>query len=147
MTQDAVVEENPEEVKMEIAKAYAFGKVVDQSFAEVERKVREELAKEGFGVLTEIDVKKKFAEKLQKDFRNYLILGACNPPLAYQALESDVDLGTLLPCNVVVYTRDDGKSAVMAMDPIAALSLIGNPEVTELAKVVAEKLRRVIAAV
>lgn len=131
---------------MDLNTAYAFGKTVDMPYGEAEQKVREELAKEGFGVLTEIDVKKKFSEKLQKEFRNYIILGACNPPLAYEALSREVDLGTLLPCNVVVYTRDDGKTAVMAMDPVAALSMIGNPEMAEFAKKVEEKMRRVLAA-
>ena len=115
-------------------------------YAEAERKVRDELVKEGFGVLTEIDVRKKFAEKLQKEFRDYIILGACNPHLAYEALGREVHLGTLLPCNVVVYVRDDGKTAVMVMDPVAALSMIGNPEITEIAKKVAEKMHRVLAA-
>lgn len=131
---------------MELKTPYAFGKTVDMSFAEAERKVREELSKEGFGVLTEIDVRKKFTEKLQKDFRDYVILGACNPHLAYEALGLEINLGTLLPCNVVVYTRDDGKTAVMIMDPVAALSMIGNPEMTELAKKVTGKMERVLAA-
>ncbi|WP_026839940.1 DUF302 domain-containing protein [Citrifermentans bremense] len=131
---------------MELKKTYAFGKTVDLSYAEAETKVREELAKEGFGILTEINVRKKFSEKLQKEFRDYIILGACNPPLAYEALNREIDLGTLLPCNVVIYTRDDGKTAVMVMDPVSALSLIGNPEITEFAKIVAQKLERVLAA-
>ena len=131
---------------MELKTPYAFGKTVEMPYAEAEKRVREELAKEGFGVLTEIDVRKKFAEKLQKEFRDYIILGACNPPLAYEALGMEADLGTLLPCNVVVYTRDDGKTAVMVMDPVAALSVIGNPEMVELAKKVAEKMVRVLAA-
>lgn len=131
---------------MELKTPYAFGKTVDMPYAEAERRVREELAKEGFGVLTEIDVKKKFAEKLQKEFRDYIILGACNPHLAYEALGREINLGTLLPCNVVVYTRDDGKTAVMVMDPVATLSVIGNPEMVELAEKVAEKMERVLAA-
>lgn len=131
---------------MDLKKPYAFGKTVDMTYAETEQMVREELAKEGFGVLTEIDVKKKFAEKLQKEFRDYIILGACNPPLAYEALTREIDLGTLLPCNVVVYVRDDGKTAVMVMDPVAALSMISNPEMVEFAKKVAEKMARVLAA-
>lgn len=131
---------------MELKTPYAFGKTVDMPHAEAEQRVREELAKEGFGVLTEIDVKKKFAEKLQKEFRDYMILGACNPHLAYEALGQEINLGTLLPCNVVVYTRDDGKTAVMVMDPVAALSVIGNPEMVELANKVAEKMERVLAA-
>lgn len=131
---------------MEIRTPYAFGKIVNMPYAEAEKRVREELSKEGFGVLTEIDVKKKFAEKLRKEFREYIILGACNPFLAYEAVSREIDLGTLLPCNVVVYTRDDGKTAVMAMDPVAALSMIANPDIAEIANQVAEKLRRVLAA-
>lgn len=130
---------------MELKTSYAFGKTVDMSFSEAEKKVREELAKEGFGVLTEIDVRKKFTEKLQKEFRDYTILGACNPPLAYEALSMEINLGTLLPCNVVVYTRDDGKTAIMIMDPVAALSMIGNPEMVKFAEQVAEKMRRMLA--
>jgi uncharacterized protein (DUF302 family) len=131
---------------MELQTRYSFGKTVEMSFPETETRVREELLKEGFGVLTEIDVRKKFAEKLQREFRDYIILGACNPLLAYEALGREVNLGTLLPCNVVIYTRDDGKTAVMVMDPVAALSMIGNPEITEIAKQVAEKMQRVLAA-
>src|SRR3990172_5323688 len=131
---------------MELKTAYAFGRTVDLPYAEAAKKVREELLKEGFGVLTEIDVKKKFAEKLQKEFRNYIILGACNPHLAYEALGMEIDLGTLLPCNVVVYTRDDGKTAVMVMDPVAALSMISNPQIAEIAKQIAEKMRRGLSA-
>lgn len=132
---------------MDLKTPYAFGKTVDVPYAEAERKVREELAKEGFGVLTEIDVRKKFAEKLQKEFRDYIILGACNPPLAYEALGQEINLGTLLPCNVVIYTRDDGKTAIMVMDPVAALSMIGNPEMFAFAKKVAEKMERVLGAI
>lgn len=131
---------------MDLKTPYAFGKTVDMPFDDAEKRVREELAREGFGVLAEIDVKKKFEEKLQKDFRNYVILGACNPPLAYEALGQEINLGTLLPCNVIVYSRDDGKTAVMAMDPVAALSVIGNPEIVVIAKQVSEKMRRVLAA-
>lgn len=131
---------------MELKTSYAFGKTVNMSFAEAEKKVREGLAKEGFGVLTEINVRKKFEEKLQKEFRDYKILGACNPALAYEALGMEINLGTLLPCNVVVYTRDDGKTAVIIMDPVAALSMIGNPYMTELAKKIAGKLERVLAS-
>lgn len=131
---------------MELKTPYAFGKTVDMPYAETVQRVREELAKEGFGVLTEIDIRKKFAEKLQKEFRDYIILGACNPHLAYEALGREVNLGTLLPCNVVVYVRDDGKTVVMVMDPVAALSMIGNQDITEVAKLVAEKMRRVLAA-
>src|SRR5512146_801919 len=121
---------------MELTRAYAFGKTVALSYAEAERKVREELQKEGFGVLTEIDVKEKFREKLGREFRNYIILGACNPAMAWEAFGKELDIGTLLPCNVSVYSGDDGKSVIMVMDPVAALGMIGNPELTAIARLV-----------
>ncbi len=131
---------------MEKSTPYAFGKRVASPFAETEKRVREELLKEGFGILSEIDVTAKFREKLGKEFRNYVILGACNPALAWEAFARELDIGTLLPCNVVVYTADDGSTVVMIMDPVAALGLIGNPEVAGLAGMVREKLERVLAA-
>ena len=87
---------------MELQTAYAFGKDIDAPFGEVEQKVREELGKEGFGILTEINVQDKFKEKLGRDFREYVILGACNPALAWEAFGRELNIGTLLPCNVVV---------------------------------------------
>jgi len=131
---------------MDLKTPYAFGKIVDMTFAEAELKVREELAKEGFGVLTEIDIKKKFSEKLHKEFRNYIIFGACNPSLAYEALNHEINLGILLPCNVLIYTRDDGKTAVMIMDPVAALSMIDNREIVGFSEKVTEKLERVLVS-
>lgn len=131
---------------MELQTPYAFGKTVELSYGEAEKKVREELLKEGFGILTEIDVRHKFKEKLDKEFRNYIILGACNPAMAYEAFGREINIGTLLPCNVVVYSGDDGKTCVMVMDPVAALSVIGNPELTELAGKVKEKMGRMLAA-
>ncbi len=107
--------------------AYCFGKTLDLSFDEVVLKVRAALQGQGFGILTEIDVQAKFREKLGVDFRPYLILGACNPQMAHRALCCEIDLGVLLPCNVVIYLDDDGRVAVMAMDPAGAMSVIGNP--------------------
>src|SRR5690349_16129890 len=112
---------------MKTSTPYAFGKTVASPFVTTEKMVREELQKEGFGVLTEIDVAGKFREKLGKEFRNYVILGACNPALAWEAISRELNIGTLLPCNVVIYTTDDGRTAVMIMDPVAALGLIDNP--------------------
>ncbi len=132
---------------MDLTSPYAFGKTVAVSCAEAQLKVREALAKEGFGVLTEIDISKKFAEKLQKEFRDYIILGACNPALAYEAMQNEINLGVLLPCNVVIYTRDDGKTAVMFMDPIARFSSIGNPELEAFGIKVTEKLEHVLDAI
>lgn len=132
---------------MDLKTAYAFGRTVQLSFSATESKVREELGKEGFGILTEIDVKKKFAEKLGKDFRNYLILGACNPPMAYKALSQEINLGTLLPCNVVIYSTDDEQTAVMIMDPVAALGLVGSQDIESVAREIKEKLQRVLDAI
>jgi uncharacterized protein (DUF302 family) len=131
---------------MELATPYAFGKTVALSYVEAEKKVREELQKEGFGVLTEIDVKEKFREKLGREFRDYIILGACNPALAWEAFGKELDIGTLLPCNVCVYTGNDGETVVMVMDTVAALSVVGNPELMELARTVRGKMERVLAA-
>jgi len=130
---------------MELATAYAFGREIAAPFAEVELKVRAALGSEGFGVLTEIDIKNKFKEKLGKDFRDYVILGACNPPLAWEAFDKEINIGTLLPCNVVVYRADNGNTVVMAMDPVAALGVIGNSELNEIAAQVRVKMERVLA--
>ncbi len=91
-------------------------------------------------------MKEKFREKLGREFRDYIILGACNPALAWEAFGKELDIGTLLPCNVCVYTGNDGRTVVMVMDPVAALSVIGNPELTELARTVRGKMERVLAA-
>ena len=131
---------------MELQTAYAFGRKFEGSFAEVEKQVREELAKEGFGVLTEINVKNTFKKKLDRDFREYVILGACNPLLAWEAFAKEVNIGTLLPCNVVVYRDDADKTVVMVMDPVAALGVVGNAELTEIAGQVRAKMERVLAA-
>ena len=131
---------------MDVATSYAFGKSIDAPFGEVEEKVRQELAKEGFGILTEINVQDKFREKLGRDFREYVILGACNPALAWEAFGKELNIGTLLPCNVVVYRDDEGRTVVMAMDPVAALGVIGNVELTEIAAQVRARLERVLAS-
>lgn len=131
---------------MELQTAYAFGKKLDAPFGEVEQKVLAELAKEGFGVLTEINVQDTFKNKLGRDFREYVILGACNPALAWEAFGKELNIGTLLPCNVVVYQDDEGKAVVMVMDPVAALGVIGNAELTEIAVQVRAKMERVLAA-
>lgn len=125
--------------------AYSFGTTVAASFDETEKTVRDELLKEGFGILSEIDVSEKFREKLGKNFRRYLILGACNPNLAWEAFARELNIGTLLPCNVVIYEGDDNSTVVMVMDPVAALSLIGNPEITGLASMVKQKMERVLS--
>jgi uncharacterized protein (DUF302 family) len=122
--------------------SYGFTVVTQLSFDEAEHKVRELLKQEGFGVLTEIDVKNTLKEKLQVEFRRYKILGACNPPLAHRALTIDPGVGLLLPCNVVVEEHDRG-SRVHILDPVAALGLVGNPELEPLAADAAARLRHV----
>lgn len=131
---------------MELQTAYAFGRRFDTSFGDVELQVRAELAKEGFGILTEFNVKNKFKEKLGRDFRDYVILGACNPALAWEAFAREINIGTLLPCNVVIYRDDDEKTVVMVMDPVAALGVIGNDGLTEIAAQVRVRMERVLAA-
>ena len=126
---------------------YGFGVTVNAPFDAAVARTREELAREGFGVLTEIDVAATLKKKLDVDFRPYLILGACNPPLAHRALTAELDIGLLLPCNVVVYEVDAEHAMVSAMDPEAALALSGNPDVTPVATEVREKLQRVIARI
>lgn len=132
---------------MDLNLPYAFGKKVSATFESTEQRVREALAREGFGILTEIDVKEKFREKLGRDFRKYLILGACNPSLAWEAFGMEPNIGTLLPCNVVVYEDDDTGTVVMVMDPVAALAMIGNPALNELAGMVRKKMEQVLEAV
>lgn len=131
---------------MDLKTAYAFGRSYNEPFKEIEQKVREELAREGFGILSEINVQQKFKEKLGKDFRDYVILGACNPALAWEAFGKEINIGTLLPCNVVVYRDDDNNTAVMVMDPVAALGVTGNDELTEIAVQVRTRMTRVLAA-
>lgn len=127
---------------------YGIATTVDLEYPRAVERTKEELAKEGFGVLSEIDISATLKKKLDADFRPYVILGACNPPLALRALTAERDLGLLLPCNVVVYAADEpGRSVVAAMDPQAALELTGNPEVTEVAREVKARLQRVLAGV
>jgi uncharacterized protein (DUF302 family) len=117
------------------------------SFEKADERVREELKKEGFGVLTEIDVKATLKEKLDEDFRPYKIIGACNPPLAHQALTAETDIGLLLPCNVVVYEgRDEGTAVVGIMDPKAQLNLTGREDIEPLAEDVQDRMKRVLDA-
>jgi uncharacterized protein (DUF302 family) len=125
---------------------YAFGSTLALPFGDAVRKVQDELLKEGFAVISQVDMKQKFREKLHKEFRNYLIMGACNPGLAYQAIGVEINVGTLLPCNVAIYSVSDTRTVVMIMDPAAALSLAGNPQLNELAEVVKQNLRKVLLA-
>jgi uncharacterized protein (DUF302 family) len=124
---------------------YGISTTVELEYARAVERTKEELAKEGFGVLSEIDIAATLKKKLDVDFRPYVILGACNPPLAHRALTAERDLGLLLPCNVVVYAADEpGRCVVAAMDPEAALKLTGNAEVREVAAEVRVRLERVL---
>lgn len=122
---------------------YGFSKSLDLTYEEAIEKTRAALKQEGFGVLTEIDLKEKLKEKLGVDFRRYVILGACNPQLAYETLQQEIDIGLLLPCNVIVY-ENDGRTVVSAVDAAKMLSVVGNPKLESTADKVNEKLRRVI---
>jgi len=129
---------------MEEIKGYAFTRVLSTSYEDTISKVRDVLKEEGFGVLTEIDVKETLKQKLGVDFRKYVILGACNPPYAHRTLQTDLDVGLLLPCNVIVYETDDQKAYVSAINPVSALQVIKNRELRKIAEEVSEKLKRVI---
>ena len=126
---------------------YYMNKIVNFSFNKAIERVTEELKKEGFGVLTTIDVKATLKKKIDVDFRNYMILGACNPSFAHKALRAEDLIGLMLPCNVIVHETAGGEVEVAAVDPIASMQAIVNPGLGELAVEVKEKLRRVIERV
>ncbi len=123
---------------------YGFKKQLNISYEEAVPRATAALKEEGFGVLTEIDVKTTLKTKLDADFRKYIILGTCNPTLAHEALNTELDIGLLLPCNVIVYEDETGGSVVSAIDPIRALGIVDNPALKELADTVASKLKKVI---
>ncbi len=125
---------------------YGYKRQVKPGYEDAVKKVREELQKEGFGVLTEIDVKATLKKKLNADFDNYIILGACNPPFAYQALQTERDIGLLMPCNLIVYEMG-GKSYISAVRPTVSMSRVDNKKLEGLATQVEAKLKKVIDSV
>lgn len=127
---------------------YGLKVEVPLPYEQAVERTREALGTEGFGVLTEIDIRATLKKKLDIDFRRYVILGACNPSLAYQALSGERDIGLLLPCNVIVYEADDpGKSVVAAIDPVKQLGMTGNAELEPISKEVRQRLERVLASI
>lgn len=124
--------------------SYYFTKVLDDSFDGAIDKVTKELKEEGFGILTEIDVKETFKKKLDVDFRKYRILGACNPQMAHQAISAESKIGTMLPCNVIVQELENGKTEVSAVDPVASMATVENDELGAIAQEVRSKLKTVI---
>jgi uncharacterized protein (DUF302 family) len=123
---------------------YYFSKIVESDFDAAVRRAKAALESEGFGILTEIDVKATLKKKLDVDFHPYLILGACNPKLAHQALQREDKIGTMLPCNVIVQQLDGGKVEIAAVDPVASMQAVGNPQLGEVASKVRQKLKDVV---
>lgn len=124
---------------------YRFSKVVNLGYDKAIEKVTEELKKEGFGILTEIDVKETLKKKLDVDFKPYKILGACNPPFAYKSLQAEEQIGLMLPCNVIVYVNDKNETVVAAIDPIASMQAVKNESLGEVAETIQGKLKTVIS--
>jgi len=124
--------------------SYYNTKIVNLTFDEAIARTTEELKKEGFGVLTEIDVKSTLKKKIDVDFRNYRILGACNPPFAYKALQAEDKIGVMLPCNVVVQENKDGKTEVSIINPLVSMQAVQNTNLEAVAVQVSEKLKNVL---
>ncbi|MBU2505406.1 MAG: DUF302 domain-containing protein [Bacteroidetes bacterium] len=123
---------------------YYFTKTINSTFEDAIQKVTDELKKEGFGILTEIDVKETLKKKLDVDFKKYRILGACNPPFAYKALQAEDKIGTMLPCNVVVIEQAEDQIEIAAVDPVASMQAVGNESLSDIAFEIQSKLRRVV---
>jgi len=124
--------------------SYYFSKIINEDFDTAVEKVTAKLKEEGFGVLTEIDVKETLKKKLDVDFKKYKILGACNPPFAYKSLQAEDKIGIMLPCNVIVEENRDGKVEVSAVDPIASMQAVKNESLESVAIEVRDKLKKVI---
>lgn len=127
--------------------AYHFSTTLRQPFDDAVARTIEVLKRHGFGVLTDIDVQATLKQKLNADFRSYRILGACNPGMAYRALQAEDKIGTMLPCNVVVQQRDDGVVEISAVDPVASMQAIGNPALAEIAAKVRDMLKSAVAEI
>jgi uncharacterized protein (DUF302 family) len=123
---------------------YYFSKTIRLGFDEAVSRITQALKEEGFGILTEIDVKSTLKKKLDVDFRKYHILGACNPPFAYKALQAEDKVGTMLPCNVIVQETADGEVEIAAIDPIASMKAIDNPGLREIAETMSQKLKNIV---
>ncbi|MFH1528094.1 MAG: DUF302 domain-containing protein [Bacteroidota bacterium] len=123
---------------------YYFTKTINSTFEDAIQKVTDELKKEGFGILTEIDVKETLKKKLDVDFKKYRILGACNPPFAYKALQAEDKIGTMLPCNVIVIEQAEDQIEIAAVDPVASMQAVGNESLSDIAFEIQSKLRRVV---
>lgn len=124
--------------------SYYFNTVLECSFEDAIERVTDELKREGFGILSEIDVQAALKKKLNVDFKKYKILGACNPPYAYQALQVEEKIGTMLPCNIIVLEKEDGRIEVAAIDPVASMQAIANPQLQDTADQVQAKLKKII---
>ena len=133
-------------MKQQLVTQYGYKREIELPFADTVTKVKEELSKEGFGILTEIDVQATLKKKLNVDYDNYIILGACNPPFAYEALKAEKEIGLFLPCNVIVY-MDEGRTFVSAVLPTIAMGTIGNSTLSGIANTVEEKLKKVVDSI
>jgi uncharacterized protein (DUF302 family) len=133
----------PEE-RTSVMASFGIRKPIRATFDEALNRIPEVLKAEGFGILTEIDVRSTLKQKLDVDFRRYKILGACNPPFAHQALTAEIEVGLVLPCNVIVYEGDNNETVVVAVDPTRTVATTGNPKLDELAATVKEKLTRAL---
>jgi uncharacterized protein (DUF302 family) len=125
---------------------YYFSKIIHLNFDESINAVTEALKKEGFGVISTIDMQAKLKEKLGVDFKKYTILGACNPPYAYKTLQEEEKIGVMLPCNVVVIDRENGTTEVAAIDPVASMMAVQNAALEPLAQEIREKLRNIVSS-
>lgn len=124
--------------------AYYYNKTIISGFDEAVSRVTQALKEEGFGILTEIDVKGTLKKKLDVDFRNYRILGACNPPFAYKALQAEDKVGMMLPCNIIVQETQNGDVEIAAIDPLASMQAIDNSELRKIAEIIGHKLNKII---